>query len=144
MKDKESGVETPAGWHYQRQLTLVTDPSKAPDGKRFITFRNEQPGRGCQALQGFGVDGRKVAKLRLSFSVRGHDIRPGPTPDQQPGPWLFFTTIGGRRSAWRTCFARERHGRLAAGGKDDRGAAEGARGDRADRAVGGDGRDVAG
>ena len=77
LKDKESGVETPAGWHYQRQLALVDDPSKARDGKRYITFRNEQPGRGCQALQGFAVDGRKVAKLRLAFSVRGHDVQPG-------------------------------------------------------------------
>jgi protein-L-isoaspartate(D-aspartate) O-methyltransferase len=90
LKDEQSGVETPAGWHYQRQLTLVDAPSKAPDGKRFITFRNEQPGRGCQALQGFGVDGRKVAKLRLSFSARGHDIRPGPTPDQQPVAVVIF------------------------------------------------------
>jgi protein-L-isoaspartate(D-aspartate) O-methyltransferase len=90
LKDEQSGVETPAGWHYQRQLTLVTDPSKAPDGKRFITFRNEQPGRGCQALQGFGVDGRKVAKLRLAFSVRGHDIGPGQTADQQPGAVVLF------------------------------------------------------
>jgi protein-L-isoaspartate(D-aspartate) O-methyltransferase len=90
LKDEKSGVETPAGWHYQRQLTLVTDPAQAADGKRFITFRNEQPGRGCHALQGFGVDGRKVAKLRLSFSVRGHDISPGQQPEQQPGAVITF------------------------------------------------------
>jgi protein-L-isoaspartate(D-aspartate) O-methyltransferase len=90
LKDEQSGVETPAGWHYQRQLALVTDPSKAPDGKRFITFRNEQPGRGCQALQGFVVDGHKVPKLRLAFSVRGHDVQPGPTPDQRPVAVVIF------------------------------------------------------
>ncbi len=28
----------PAGWHYQRQLTLETE-SSAPDGKRFVTFQ---------------------------------------------------------------------------------------------------------
>jgi protein-L-isoaspartate(D-aspartate) O-methyltransferase len=90
LKDAETGVETPAGWHYQRQLTLATDPAQAPDGKRFLTFHNVQPGRGCHALQGFAVDGRKVAKLRLSFSARGHDILPGPEPEQQPGALITF------------------------------------------------------
>ena len=90
LKDAETGVETPAGWHYQRQLTLATDPAHAPDGKRFLTFHNVQPGRGCHALQGFAVDGRKVAKLRLSFSARGHDILPGPEPEQQPGALITF------------------------------------------------------
>jgi protein-L-isoaspartate(D-aspartate) O-methyltransferase len=90
LKDADSGVETPAGWHYQRQLTLVTDAAHAANGKRFVTFHNEQSGRGCHALQGFAVDGRKVAKLRLSFSVRGHDIQPGPLPEQQPGALITF------------------------------------------------------
>jgi protein-L-isoaspartate(D-aspartate) O-methyltransferase len=90
LKDADSGVETPAGWHYQRQLTLATDAAHAPNGKRFVTFHNEQSGRGCHALQGFAVDGRKVAKLRLSFSVRGHDIQPGPLPEQQPGALITF------------------------------------------------------
>jgi protein-L-isoaspartate(D-aspartate) O-methyltransferase len=90
LKDEQSGAETPAGWHYQRQLTLMSDPGQAPDGKRYVKFNNVQPGRGCHALQGFAVDGRKVAKLRLSFSVRGHDIIPGPQPDQFPGAVITF------------------------------------------------------
>jgi protein-L-isoaspartate(D-aspartate) O-methyltransferase len=90
LKDGESGVETPAGWHYQRQLKLVTDADHAPEGKRFLKFHNEQPGRGCHALQGFAVDGRRVAKLHLSFSARGHDIRPGEEPEQQPGALITF------------------------------------------------------
>jgi protein-L-isoaspartate(D-aspartate) O-methyltransferase len=90
LKDEQSQAETPVGWHYQRQLTLVTDPAHAPDGKRYITFQNHEPGRGCHALQGFGVDGRKVAKLQLSFAVRGHDIQPGPEPDQQPVAQVTF------------------------------------------------------
>jgi protein-L-isoaspartate(D-aspartate) O-methyltransferase len=76
--------ESPAGWHYQRQLTLVTDPSTAPDGRRFVTFRNDEPGRGCHALQGFAVDGRKISKLRVVCSVRGQRIRSGAAPDQWP------------------------------------------------------------
>ncbi len=66
----------PLGWHYQRQLTLVTDP-QAPSGKQYVTFANAEPGRGAQALQGFGVDGRKVKLLDVSFMVRGEDIRAG-------------------------------------------------------------------
>jgi protein-L-isoaspartate(D-aspartate) O-methyltransferase len=90
LKDADSGAETPAGWHYQRQLTLVIAPARAAEGKRFVTFHNEQPGRGCHALQGFAVDGSKVAKLRLSFSARGHDIQPGPQVEQQPGALITF------------------------------------------------------
>ena len=144
LKDKESGVETPAGWHYQRQLTLVDDPSKSPDGKRYITFRNEQPGRGCQALQGFAVDGRKVAKLRLAFSVRGHNVQPGPTPDQQPVAVVIFyddrrATIGVENVLLGSVPADwEREERTIAV------PLKAPRGDRADRAVGGNGRDVAG
>ena len=80
----------PAGWHYVRQATIEIDPATAPDGKNFLTFRNREPGRGCQALQGFAVDGRKVAALRLSLHVRGRDIRPGQTQDQWPRVVVTF------------------------------------------------------
>ncbi len=59
-----------AGWHYQRQLTASEEPD-APDGKRVVTFRNSEPGRGCHALQGFAVDGRAVAELEVTYWVRG-------------------------------------------------------------------------
>ena len=73
----------PAGWHYQRQLELVTD-GEAPSGKNYVTFRNSQPGRGCRALQGFAVDGRKVRRLQLALMVRGRNIRPGQNVRQLP------------------------------------------------------------
>lgn len=75
----------PVGWHYQRQLTLVTGAANAPDGSSYATFHNEEPGRGCQALQGFAVDGREVAALRLSLAARGEGIRP--VPGQPPNQW---------------------------------------------------------
>ena len=43
------GTTSQTGWHYQRQLTLKSD-SSTPDGKRFVTFHNTDPGRGCHAL----------------------------------------------------------------------------------------------
>jgi protein-L-isoaspartate(D-aspartate) O-methyltransferase len=81
-KSKE-GNEEPFGWHYQRQLTLNSDTS-APDGKRYVTFQNAEPGRGCHALQGFAVDGREVAELDLKYQVRGRDIIPASGPTDLP------------------------------------------------------------
>lgn len=73
----------PTGWHYQRQLELVSDGS-APSGKNYVTFRNAEPGRASQALQGFAVDGRRVRRLAVSLMVRGQNIRPGQNPRQLP------------------------------------------------------------
>ncbi|HEY3391080.1 MAG TPA: protein-L-isoaspartate(D-aspartate) O-methyltransferase [Lacipirellulaceae bacterium] len=86
----DEGNQEPAGWHYQRQLTLESDPQMAPDGERFVTFENSEPGRGCQALQGFAIDGREIAKLELSLKVRGEDIKPGQSPDQLPAVVITF------------------------------------------------------
>jgi len=74
---------TPTGWHYQRQLELV-EADDAPSGKRYVTFSNAEPGRGCRALQGMAIDGREVGKLEIEFQVRGADILPGATVNQQP------------------------------------------------------------
>jgi protein-L-isoaspartate(D-aspartate) O-methyltransferase len=74
----------PTGWHYQRQLTLQTDAAGAPQGDRFVTFHNSEPGRGCHALQGFAVDGRSVSELQLDFWVRADDVRHGAKPDEWP------------------------------------------------------------
>jgi protein-L-isoaspartate(D-aspartate) O-methyltransferase len=73
----------PAAWHYQRQLTL-TRAAEAPQGEHFATFRNEQPGRGAHALQGFALDGRAVSQLEVAFWVRGENIRPGSKSDEWP------------------------------------------------------------
>jgi protein-L-isoaspartate(D-aspartate) O-methyltransferase len=75
------GVPEPAGWHYQRQLTLVT-AADAPEGKAFARFHNAEAGRGCQALQGFAVDGRKVTALKLSLAAKGENISADPASGQ--------------------------------------------------------------
>ncbi len=73
----------PVGWHYVRQLTVVSD-GQSPSGKDYVSFRNQEPGRSCMALQGFAVDGRKVPQLDVSLVVRGREIRQGQTPQELP------------------------------------------------------------
>jgi protein-L-isoaspartate(D-aspartate) O-methyltransferase len=93
----DEGNQEPAGWHYQRQLTLEAGAQGAPDGKNFVTFENSEPGRGCQALQGFAVDGRKVDALEVSVHVRGDGIQRGQTPNQLPA--IVITFYDERRAA---------------------------------------------
>jgi protein-L-isoaspartate(D-aspartate) O-methyltransferase len=86
----DKGNQEPAGWHYQRQLKLEIDTQSALHGELFVTFENSEPGRGCQALQGFAINGREVAQLQLSFHVRGEDIKAGPTANQLPAVVITF------------------------------------------------------
>ena len=79
----------PAAWHYQRQLELVSD-GDARSGDHYVTFTNAEPGRGCRALQGMPVDGRQVKRLKVSFYVRGRDIRPGLNVNQLPALVITF------------------------------------------------------
>src|SRR4051794_32006386 len=88
VSDSE-GKQEPAGWHYQRQLTLKSDAS-APDGKHYVTFHNTEAGRGCHALQGFAVDGRTVSTLELHFQARGDNIVPQPKSDELPRIIITF------------------------------------------------------
>lgn len=105
------GEETvPKNWHYVRQAKLTED-ALAPEGKQFLLFKNETPGRGCQALQGFAVDGRAVKALDVQFSVRGTDVRPGSLQTELPSAVITFyderQDILGSRAVgpWRGTFA---------------------------------------
>jgi protein-L-isoaspartate(D-aspartate) O-methyltransferase len=71
----------PDGWYYVRQGRLVRDAS-APEGHQYLQISNSESEKFAQALQAFGVDGRKVRKLDVSVWVRGRDIRP---PRGRPG-----------------------------------------------------------
>lgn len=95
-KESPEGLEA-VGWHYQRQLTLLSDA--APEGKYYACFQNTEPGRGCHALQGFAVDGRQVAWLELGFRVRGKAIQAASDPTERPRVVVTFyderrTTVG--------------------------------------------------
>jgi protein-L-isoaspartate(D-aspartate) O-methyltransferase len=78
------------GWHYLRQVKLIDDATQAQHGAKYVTFQNDEPGRGCHALQGFAIDGREVAELRLDFWARGQNIQPGATPDEWPRVVVTF------------------------------------------------------
>ncbi len=73
----------PVGWYYIRQMKVV-NADDAPEGKRYVTFTNQEAGRGCRAMQGLAIDGRKIRELEISCMVRGKDIRPGTTADMLP------------------------------------------------------------
>jgi protein-L-isoaspartate(D-aspartate) O-methyltransferase len=96
LKAEGSKEPEPSGWHYQRQLKLVNDGATAPHGRHFVTFTNQEPGLAAHALQGFAIDGRKVSQLRLDFSVRGQNIRPGSKPNEWP--MIVFTFYDDRRA----------------------------------------------
>ncbi len=75
----EGQEDTPAGWYFLRQMTLVT-AADAPSGQRYAAFKNAEPGRPSLALQGMGVDGLQVKQLKITLHLRGEDVRPGPAP----------------------------------------------------------------
>jgi len=106
----ENEKDVPQSWHYVRQATLVADEKEAPEGKQYIVFKNTEPGRGSQGLQGFAVDGKHVPAIELSFQVRGNDLRPGTRRDEVPMAVITFyderqDTVGERAiGPWRGTF----------------------------------------
>ncbi len=87
--------ELPEGWHYLRQATVVADNSDSAEGDRYLHFENDEPGRGCRALQGFAIDGRKVSRLAVSYQIRGQRIRHG--QDRTQLPYVAVTFYDERR-----------------------------------------------
>jgi protein-L-isoaspartate(D-aspartate) O-methyltransferase len=79
----------PKGWHYLSQVEVAA-AADAPDGKQYLTFRNDEPGREGRALQAFALDGREVKAIDLSLWVKGSMIAPGPGRDDFPAVWLVF------------------------------------------------------
>ena len=82
----ETGL--PNGWHYLRQGEVIT--GDAPVGQNYLQFQNSEPGRGCRALQGLGINGLEVKKIEMSVRVAATDVRPGQAPHQLPGFGITF------------------------------------------------------
>lgn len=66
--------DIPSGWYYLRQLSLVKDDS-APDGEVFLKLENDSPERAAQALQAFGLDGRRFRRLKVALTVKRRSVR---------------------------------------------------------------------
>jgi protein-L-isoaspartate(D-aspartate) O-methyltransferase len=83
---QEDKPEEPLGWHYLRQATLAQEPGQG----NYLRFTNQVPGRNCQALQAFAVDGRKVPELTVSLRVQGKNIAQGQDKKQLPSLAVSF------------------------------------------------------
>jgi protein-L-isoaspartate(D-aspartate) O-methyltransferase len=77
------------GWHYQRQIEVVT-AADAPSGKRYVRFHNAESGRNAQALQVFAVDGRYVRQLDLSVRARYSNVQPDTEIPKPPLVYVQF------------------------------------------------------
>ena len=89
FEEATEGEDKPRGWHYQRQVQL-TSGDDAPDGSQFITFTNQEPGRGSRALQAFAIDGRRIREIEVSVWVRGDSVRPGQSAADLPALAITF------------------------------------------------------
>ena len=76
------------GWYYGRQVKLVSD-ANTPRGSYHVEFTNQEDGRGSQLLQGLGVDGREVTRLRMSTFVACENVRPS-SEDTMPTMMITF------------------------------------------------------
>lgn len=72
----------PAGWHYLRQVKIVTE--NAPDGENFVRIENHDVGRFAQILQAMPLDGRKIQAVRVNLWVRGEKLTKGPEKNEVP------------------------------------------------------------
>lgn len=75
-------------WHYQRQVERVEGDDR--DGEWYLAFTNDESGRTSHLLQGFPVDGRKVAFVNLSVDVRIGRAESGKKPHEKPAMVIHF------------------------------------------------------
>ena len=61
----------PAGWHYQRNLTVLED---AAEGRHAIRLQRDDADELAQCVQGLPLDGRRVRELDISLAARGQNI----------------------------------------------------------------------
>jgi protein-L-isoaspartate(D-aspartate) O-methyltransferase len=85
----------PAGWYYVRNAEVEFD-DRAPQGRHCLTFAAPVPGRGAQALQAIGVDGRKVRELEITYFARGRGIRPD--DPRKPLYWMLIEFFDEQRA----------------------------------------------
>jgi protein-L-isoaspartate(D-aspartate) O-methyltransferase len=77
------------GWYYQRGLTWNAD-KKSPSGGHYISFSNDEAGSPTTLLQGFGIDGTVVTRLRVSAVVKTQSVSVGQVKDELPAVTIQF------------------------------------------------------
>jgi protein-L-isoaspartate(D-aspartate) O-methyltransferase len=73
FEDKSDKETIVPGWYSGRQMRLVRD---SKGSGQFVQFTNKDSGRGSHLLQGLGIDGRHVSRLRMSARVRLENVKP--------------------------------------------------------------------
>jgi protein-L-isoaspartate(D-aspartate) O-methyltransferase len=76
------------GWYYERLLTLESD-ARSPQGRQYVTMRNQDAGRAAHVMQGFPIDGRKIVRVDFSVWVKYANTRTGPN-DAKPAAAITF------------------------------------------------------
>jgi protein-L-isoaspartate(D-aspartate) O-methyltransferase len=71
----------PRAWYFSRQMKVV-EGADAPEGRHYVTFTNDVPGRRSDVLQGFAIAGQSIGQLEVSALIRGRKIQAGQSSDQ--------------------------------------------------------------
>jgi protein-L-isoaspartate(D-aspartate) O-methyltransferase len=81
-------------WHYQRRTLILSDDP--PEGKHYLSFQNDVPGRMCHILQGSSIDGSRIGSVRISMMYRTTEgVQAGPHPTEVP--CLYLHLYNGKR-----------------------------------------------
>lgn len=81
--EQKNDQDEPTAWYYVRQAKS-TKSSDSRAGEHYLRCTNAQAGRGSQALQAVGVDGRVTKRIDVSLWVRCTGVRPGQSIRQLP------------------------------------------------------------
>jgi protein-L-isoaspartate(D-aspartate) O-methyltransferase len=88
FEDKTSENYIPH-WYYEFGVRTQTDPT-APKGSQVAEFNSDQAGGPSMLLQALPLDGRHVAKVRLSGFVKTANVQLSKTFEEQPFIVLQF------------------------------------------------------
>ena len=74
-KRQDDRTDISPGWYYQRQMEVVESEADAPEGKRYVRFKNEDVGRASHLLQGMAMDGRVVKTIEIGCRVKTENVQ---------------------------------------------------------------------
>jgi len=71
------------GWYYEQQVRRVS-AGAAPEGRFYLHFHNDEPGKRSHILQGLALAGDKIHEIQLSAKVKFTRVVEGRDPDEIP------------------------------------------------------------